>query len=205
MARRKQAAHSPACQRGVNPVREIQRQVVLVSLVEELTRQGSWSSETHLQKAVYFLQEALNVPLELEFILYKHGPFSFELRELLGEMRAGSVISVRVRPAPYGPSLEPGAAFELLSKSYPKTYRRYARQVEYVANKLAKKDVGELERLGTALYVSREWPELSSAGKAEKIVDLKPHVSDEAAHQAIEQFARFAKAAPLAKPGAKRN
>lgn len=57
----------------------LNRAAVLLNLVETLRSKGSWASETHFQKAAYFLQELLRVPLEFEFILYKHGPFSFGL------------------------------------------------------------------------------------------------------------------------------
>jgi hypothetical protein len=52
------------------------RQVVLLSLLETMGARGSWCGETHVQKCTYFLQEALDVPLGLSFVLYKHGPFS---------------------------------------------------------------------------------------------------------------------------------
>ena len=61
----------------------LQRVAVLTKLTEKLHESGSWCGETHLQKAAYFLQELFNVLLVYEFILYKHGPFSFALRDEL--------------------------------------------------------------------------------------------------------------------------
>jgi hypothetical protein len=67
------------------------------------TRQG----ETHMQKATFFLQELIKVPLGFEFLLYKHGPFSFDLRDELTFMRAQGFL--RLEPQyPYGPTLVGG-------------------------------------------------------------------------------------------------
>ena len=65
----------------------IKRQVILLSLIESMKDNGSWCGETHIQKSMYFLQTMFLVPTDFEYILYKHGPFSFELRDSLGDMR----------------------------------------------------------------------------------------------------------------------
>ena len=52
--------------------------VVITKLIETLRERGSWCGETHVQKAAFFLQELMEVPMRFNFILYKHGPFSFE-------------------------------------------------------------------------------------------------------------------------------
>jgi uncharacterized protein YwgA len=64
------------------------RASLLLTMNEELRRAGSWAGETHMQKAIFFLQELIKVPLGFEFLLYKHGPFSFDLRDELTFMRA---------------------------------------------------------------------------------------------------------------------
>ena len=62
----------------------LERYAALLKLVRATNEAGSWSGETHIQKSVFFLQEALATELGYGFILYKlykHGPFSFELRD----------------------------------------------------------------------------------------------------------------------------
>jgi len=76
---------------------------VLLDLVVELRNSGSWTGETHVQKATYLLQELLGLPTGFEFVLYKHGPFSFELREALERMEAGRLIELEEQRYPYGP------------------------------------------------------------------------------------------------------
>jgi len=70
----------------------LKRDVVILSLIENLKKKGSWCGETHIQKATYFLQELFDFPLGFEFILYKHGPFSFDLSDKLTAMRADMLL-----------------------------------------------------------------------------------------------------------------
>ena len=178
-------------------MRKLQRQVVLLKLIEALAAKGSWCGETHVQKATFFLQEAVRVPLGFEFVLYKHGPFSFDLRQELGEMRSTQLIDVRSRPAPYGPSLDLSAAAARLTVLFPKTSKRYQQQIEFVAGSFNEKDVLDLERLGTALYVTRKGRRLSPDALAAKIVELKPHISEADARNAVAAVDKLLKKAPV--------
>src|ERR1044071_9771598 len=95
----------------------LQRASLLVALNEQLRKAGSWAGETHMQKATYFLQEIMGVPLAFDFILYKHGPFSFELRDELTAMRAHGF--VRLEPQyPFGPTLMTAEKSELQKDKY---------------------------------------------------------------------------------------
>ncbi len=78
-----------------------QRFTLLLHMIGRLIEKGSWFGETHIQKCIYFLQEYYHVPSGYEYILYKHGPFSFELRDELTVMRADGLLSLIPRP-PYG-------------------------------------------------------------------------------------------------------
>ena len=64
-----------------------QQRVVVIKLLDALKKNGSWCGETHIQKAVFFLKAIKKVPVDFNFILYKHGPFSFDLRDHLPLMR----------------------------------------------------------------------------------------------------------------------
>lgn len=105
------------------------RAVILLGLVEELKNNLSWCGETHIQKATYFLQEMRQVPLEFDFILYKHGPFSFDLTDKItamrAEMRTDNLLKLQPQPYPYGPSILPGEASKSLMKRFPKTLQKF--------------------------------------------------------------------------------
>lgn len=168
-------------------MKRLQRAAILLSLAEELKSQGSWCGETHIQKATYFLQEMLNAELEYGFIFYKHGPFSFDLSGEIGALRYDMLLDV-VPQHPYGPTLKPSDNWSEFKKRYKITRRKHRAKINFVAEWFGSKGVAELERLGTAFYVTRD----ESAGKgvderADKIHELKPHVSLEEAKKAIQE------------------
>ena len=169
-----------------------QRESIVAALDQKLSDQGSWCGETHLQKGIYFLQEMLGVPTDFEYILYKYGPFSRELRDELGSMRSDGLIDVVPQPAPYGPSLiATSAAERQLLARWPRTLARYEARLDFVAKKLGGMGVGALERLATALWVVRELPDASDPQRAARIHELKPHVSHDLALNALSRVAKM--------------
>lgn len=81
------------------------QEAILVRLARRLYEHGSWSGETHIQKTTYLASVLLAIPFDFDFILYKHGPFSFELRDELDDMRVDGLLE-RVPQGPrYGPRL----------------------------------------------------------------------------------------------------
>lgn len=168
------------------------RAVVLLGLVEGLRNNLSWCGETHIQKAAYFLQEMMQVPLGFDFILYKHGPFSFDLADEITAMRADNLLKLQPQPYPYGPSILRSEASESFMKRFPKTLQKYGPHTAFVAEKLGGKKVNELEKLATALYVTSEnESDGDLQSRAQRIHDLKPHVSfDEALEstKTVDQF-----------------
>ena len=59
----------------------IKQKAIILKLLDSFKKHGSWCGETHIQKSAYCLKEIAGVPLDYEFILYKNGPFSFDLRD----------------------------------------------------------------------------------------------------------------------------
>ncbi len=176
-------------------MQDLQRASILLALNQELRKAGSWAGETHMQKATYFLQELLRVPLGFEFILYKHGPFSFDLRDELTAMRAHGFL--RLEPQyPYGPSLLPGEKSEMLQQEHQKAIEGYRPVIDFVSQKLGNKDVAGLERIATALYVTLDGS-VPSADRARKITELKPHISSAEAAAAVAEIAGVVEEAPI--------
>lgn len=170
---------------------KLQRNGVLLLLIEELRKRGSWCGETHVQKSAYFLQELMEVPLGLRFVLYKHGPYSFDLGDTLAQMRADGVISITPRP-PFGPSLGAGGNADLTKKLAAKTVADYSEHVQFLAAQLGNKNVASLERVSTAMYVALDGGLAQSREEqANRIVELKPHIQIEEARQAVAEFERM--------------
>ena len=160
--------------------------LLIATLIEKMRAHESWAGETHVQKAVYFLQTLLGVPTGFKFTLYKYGPFSFDLRDKLAEMRTSGQLELHPQSPPYGPRLDIGPGAGQLPKRFPKTLRTYDAQLEYIADHLGGLGVGDLERLATAMLVSEEMPDGTVDERAEQLNAYKPHVSIEAAREAVE-------------------
>ncbi len=167
-------------------MKRMQKVVVLCQLADSMAAKGSWCGETHLQKATYFLQRLLDVPTGFDFILYKYGPFSFDLRDELTAMRADGLLEFAPQPEPYGPSLVPTELSRKVRERFPKTLRRHTEQLQFVADQLSAEGVMGLEQLATALYVTLEKDDVAPEQRAEWIKNLKPHISTGDAAKSVE-------------------
>ena len=159
----------------------LQRATVLLSLLNALKARGSWCGETHIQKATYFLQVMMETPLEFEFVLYKHGPYSFDLSDEITALRADLLLDVQSR-APYGPSLVPSETSAALLANFPRTREQFEPAIQFVGRHLGDKNVAELEKLGTALFVTKS----GADDRVRRLCKLKPHVDEPEAHRALQ-------------------
>lgn len=167
-----------------------ERDAVIAELIRELHQRGSWCGETHVQKSMYLLQELAGVQTGFDFILYKHGPFSFDLRDELTAMRADLLLELEVRRPDYGPSLNLTENIGAVSRQYRHTVDRARPAIDFIAERVGDRQVVELERLGTALYVRRKHPEETDPfALAHAIVELKPHISEREAREAVTTVA----------------
>ena len=168
-------------------MKTVNQVAILLALDRQMEKQGSWCGETHLQKAMFFLQALADVPAAFDFVLYKHGPFSFDLRNELTGLRADGLMKLHPQPAPYGPSILTTETGDHYVDNRRSNLGKYEESIRFVAEQLADKGVSELERLSTALYVMLKHHDISSAEKAERIAELKPHIDLTEAREAIEQ------------------
>ena len=163
----------------------IKNAALITKLVERLRDEESWCGETHVQKAVYFLQHLMDVPLGFRFILYKHGPFSFELRDELTALRADHLLTLE-HNSRYSPRITTTRQSKYIQDRFPKTLSRYDSRISFVARRLGPKGVVQLERLGTALYVRLE-AEKTAEHRVRRIVALKPHIAEPEAIRAVRE------------------
>lgn len=169
----------------------LQRAALLCHLTDALREAGSWCGETHLQKAVFLLDEGRQVPLAYRFVLYKYGPFSFDLREDVGELRAEGFLGLEPPPAGYGPRLEVGRRGRQVMQRFSPTIEQYADAVAEVVEFVGTRGVSGLERLATGVYlVLREGGDADEA-LAQKLCGIKPHVSETGALDAVSRGRAF--------------
>lgn len=172
-------------------MKPLQRAAVICRLADQLREAGSWCGETHLQKATFLLEDARGVPLDHEFILYRYGPFSFDLRDELEGLRARGFLRLQPQQYPYGPRLEVTGRGLRLLEHFPKTLDRHADEMDEVVDFVGSRGVSALERLATAVYLVHREPDTSDTELAEKLRDVKPHVSPEAASDAVARARDF--------------
>jgi hypothetical protein len=168
-------------------VNRMAKAALLTRLLIALRNHGSWCGETHVQKSIYLLQELCAVPLDFRFVLYKHGPFSFDLRDELTSLQADDLLALQPQAIPYGPRLAPTVGAQALANRFPKTLASYGAAVDFIAERLGSCGVNALERLATAVYVRRQHPEASSTECAKILVGLKPHILLENALTAVDE------------------
>ena len=56
------------------------------AFADALRARGSACGESHIQRTAFFLQQLTLVPLGLAFRLWKHGPYSFDLKDEISEL-----------------------------------------------------------------------------------------------------------------------
>jgi len=165
----------------------LQKAALILTFIEKLKENGSWGGETHVQKAMYFLQHMTDFPMGFTFILYKHGPFSFDFRDELAGLFADGLLENKIIAFPYGPSLNPTAAGQRIRDYFFDSIQIYQNKLDFVANYLGNKGVVELERMGTALYVTLEKEALDQETRFNRIIELKPHIKLDEAREAVQQ------------------
>jgi uncharacterized protein YwgA len=125
--------------------------------------------------------------MDFAFILYKHGPYSFELRDELTSLRADGLLRFEFQQFPYGPKFKDTETAHKLRTRFPKTLAKYEKAIDFVASKLADKQVDGLERLATALFAKRNIPAEDDLKFANWMHEKKPHVSIEQAIKSLEE------------------
>src|SRR6266511_361901 len=138
---------------------DLQRSAVIASLVRAFRAEDLFCGETHVQKSVFLLQGLLGVDLGFDFILYKYGPFSFELQNHLTKMRADDMLAVKALG--YAATFDVGPQIEYLEKNLPKTIDRTRDAINFAVEHLGRLGVKQLEPLATALYFTKQCPKES--------------------------------------------
>src|ERR1044072_2432433 len=128
------------------------RCALVVDLVRRLRERGSWCGETHLQKALYILQDITNSNFGYKFVIYKHGPYSFEFNNELSAMRASNILEFEFPKEGYGPSIGITPFGERVYEINSENIGAFARVEDFLANWFSGSDVKHLEKIATAYF-----------------------------------------------------
>lgn len=161
--------------------------VLIGGVARTLRERGSWTGETHIQKAAYISKIRRSIPFESEFVLYKHGPFSFDMNKSIVHMLSRGLLRSESNRG-YGPSISVNSSlWNALNIRLGNFYEQFQSDIYAICDLLARKNVAELERVATAVYVSVNFPLLSWEDRAVTISKLKPHIDRDAAVAALRE------------------
>jgi uncharacterized protein YwgA len=155
---------------------EFEKHALVLAVIEKLRAHRSWTGKTHVQKTIFLLNEVAVAKSPFTFVLYKHGPFSFDLERELEQMESYAAIASETVESGYGVILRPGRNAEFVRQSHSLADSEVD-AIEKVARFVGRRNVADLERLASAVWIrSREGLD-DSRSVAERMHQLKPHVS----------------------------
>lgn len=161
---------------------EFKKHAFILEVINGLKAGGSWTGKTHVQKTMFLVSEATPIQIPFEFVLYKHGPYSFDIETELEQMKSYNAIVVQPMSG-YGVELKPSenaALVARLSLLSPTEKENVAEICRFVGSK----GVVELERLATAVWIRNHDHITDSREVAQRINALKPHIKISEAEEA---------------------
>ncbi|MBX9911577.1 MAG: hypothetical protein K2Z25_23085 [Beijerinckiaceae bacterium] len=147
-----------------------------LELIARLKKAGSWCGETHVQKSMFLLSTFADSKLGYDFIIYKHGPFSFDFKDDLVILQSIGAVKLKSTVAGYGPSFEMHPMADAIRERSRDFIKKYTKAIDYVADKFGKNDVKYLEKITTAIFITQASPKDSDLDRAKKMYELKPHI-----------------------------
>ena len=147
-----------------------------LELIARLKQAGSWCGETHVQKSMYLLSVIDESNLDYDFIIYKHGPFSFDFRDDLTILQSIGAIKLKSTIPGYGPSFEIHPIADAFREKNKDFIKKYNKAIDYISTKFGNSDVKYLEKITTAIFITKDSPNETEASRAKKMNELKPHI-----------------------------
>lgn len=165
---------------------EFRKHLFILRTIEQLQKSGSWTGKTHVQKSLYLVQALTRVAVPFEFVLYMHGPYSFDVEEELAQMKSYTAIEIAPVPA-YGVIIRPGNMAPYVKDKANLTAEEES-AIERVCRFVGNKRVAELEKTATAAWIRTKEHRISPVDVANRLNELKPHIPVASAKIAYEQL-----------------
>ncbi len=169
---------------------QFKKHAFILAVIDALHRHGSWTGKTHVQKALSLLRDEGRVPVPFQFVLYKHGPYTFDLIGELEQMQSYGAIAVEPNVQGYGVVLRESEMAKFAQTQAPLSPEEF-QGIEAVCKFVGSRNVAELERLATALWIRRHEGVTNQADVAKRLHELKPHVSIADAERADSEVAAW--------------
>jgi uncharacterized protein YwgA len=147
------------------------RLAILYRLISELEDAG----KTRLQKLVYFLQEAIDVPTTYSFRMHHYGPYAEALETDIARLRLTGYIEIEPDSQGYGFHIKPiDSPFEEWSRLIEPYNEGIGRAIEVFGNR----QTHELELAATIHFVDSLLADASTDKVLDKVKSLKPRFAE---------------------------
>ena len=164
------------------------RWALVTGLVREMRQRSIPATESHIQRYMFLLQELQGTPTGHKFIFYKHAPYSFDLNDDLGRMRANLILDIELLPG-HGANFTLGRWSERCIDEHENLVEPLRSHVDLLARHLGGETLQSLERVSTALHVMTKNPSGSRSSWTRAITGLTPQVSPDDAWEALDLLA----------------
>ena len=164
----------------------LQKHRLILAVVEALKEAGSWTGKTHIQKAMALLLARARIEMPFTFVLYKHGPFSFDLRDEIEFMKSYLGLSFESVPG-YGEKIEPGKNKSFIEERAEQLSEATLREIRSICEFIDGKSVVHLERLATTAWIRSQEGLQEPDQIADRLHKLKPHISTKDALAASDE------------------
>jgi hypothetical protein len=169
---------------------DFHKHALILAMIEELQRQGSRTGKTHIIKGLMLANAARSPQVPFSFFLYKHGPYSTDIVQNLEQMQSYGAITVEPAFDGYGVILKPSAMAEFVKSQAALSFAE-AQGIQRVCRFIRSKNVGQLERLATAVWIRSSLGIQEPEAVAQKLNALKPHIPLTEAYQADRDAVAF--------------
>jgi len=155
---------------------DYKKAALVLAVIRSLKQHASWTGKTHVQKSLFLIKTATQIDVPFTFVLFKHGPYSFELETELEQMKSYLAITSELDPNGYGVVLSPGSGSRFIDQRGGLSDVENS-AVERVCRFVGQRNVSELERIATAAWIRKTERVGDSASVAARLNKLKTHVS----------------------------
>jgi uncharacterized protein YwgA len=163
-------------------IMDFRKHAFVLAIVDCLHENGSWTGKTHVQKSLSLLRDRREIEVPFDFVLYRHGPYSFEVESAIEEMRSYGAIEIEPVPG-YGVVLRRGPMARYVTDQ-GQLSKIEIDAINEVCAYVDGRNVLELERLATASWIRVRENVGSSSEVVKRLISLKPHISAAEAEKA---------------------
>lgn len=146
----------------------------ILEAIRSLRKSGSWTGRTHVQKTLALVSAIVGADLPFSFVLYKHGPYSFEVNDEIDRMISYDALR-SIPQGTYGPTLEPGDG-ECFTDAFGEGNQSALELIPKVAAYVGSRNVVSLEALATATWIRTRENVDDDLQVQNRLAELKPHL-----------------------------